>query len=803
MLNKLYIFLPLLLIFAGCKDGVIETPPELNTTSSISLISSSSSSVSSTSTIIPYINSSSSIEQSRPSSSSSASSLGTSTIDNIPPHITLLGNNPLLIIQGSDFVDPGATAYDGKDGNVSVYSDANISTTTLQEYIITYSASDNSNNKATATRVVKIVLAEDIEAPFITILGNNPLILDINESYVEYGANVVDNVDTNLSVSISGEVNSSQEGNYSIVYSVIDSNNNESNATRKVIVQGTNHMPIVTNVVINNTPRVDNSIEVSYTYFDEDSDAEGNSLIVFSTQSTQLQSSTSKTLALTKALEREYISVSITPIDDKGLQGVSVESNTSVKVLSQYEEQVTLPKCDANNTQVLFITQEADWSKINDANKSIFCVKAGDYMAGGVKVLTQSGTANAKRYIILDNNNNTHPGLLNDNELAKVGFIIDNANYWVIDRMAFTESLDTTNPILVKNSDNNIINRYFMNNVGNGIYIYPDSDNNTVQNCRIQRDKFDLNYDRAAIGLNSNSNLNENVTINIKNNKILNNEVYNFVDGFQAIRSGWLDNNGTILLTINVNYEGTIVDNNHFYIDSTIYTDCNGTHDSAGKCAYAENGIDIKAGSSNVNNPMIISNNTIWGYRKSDTNNSSLSDPGVGVVVHYNVTNVEMKNNIIFDSAVGINILDPSSLVAAAQNFHVDNTILYNIIGHGIYIADTNDTTVENSLFQNFINQDADVYSSIYWLLSYRNNRLDVNSNIISNADDRKARIADTNDSTYTNNTLFDAIGGDLNATAYTIEATDPTLGYQDLVFKTDTYTNTPREIRLERVLKP
>jgi len=105
--------------------------------------------------------------------------------------------------------------------------------------------------------------------------------------------------------------------------------------------------------------------------------------------------------------------------------------------------------------------------------------------------------------------------------------------------------------------------------------------------------------------------------------------------------------------TLNLNYEGTIVDNNHMYINNEIYTDCNGNHDINGECAYAENAIDLKAGSNNPNNPIIISNNKMWGFRKSDRTNSYLGDPGAAIPIHYNVKNVLIRDNLIFDSVLG------------------------------------------------------------------------------------------------------------------------------------------------------
>ena len=44
-----------------------------------------------------------------------------------------------------------------------------------------------------------------------------------------------------------------------------------------------------------------------------------------------------------------------------------------------YETPVTLPVCDSQNPKVLFISQDSHWSKINQKDKTIFCVYPGNY----------------------------------------------------------------------------------------------------------------------------------------------------------------------------------------------------------------------------------------------------------------------------------------------------------------------------------------------------------------------------------------------------------------------------------------
>lgn len=78
--------------------------------------------------------------------------------------------------------------------------------------------------------------SRDTLPPVITILGDNPLQIAINSTYTELGATAVDNVDGSVSVSTSGEVDTSRVGRYEIVYLSRDNAGNNSTATRVVNV---------------------------------------------------------------------------------------------------------------------------------------------------------------------------------------------------------------------------------------------------------------------------------------------------------------------------------------------------------------------------------------------------------------------------------------------------------------------------------------------------------------------------------------------------------------------------------------
>ncbi len=76
--------------------------------------------------------------------------------DTIKPIITLIGNNPDTIMQNKSYNDPGATATDNVDGNITnkITKLSILDTSKIGTYIITYSVSDLAGNKATQVRTV-------------------------------------------------------------------------------------------------------------------------------------------------------------------------------------------------------------------------------------------------------------------------------------------------------------------------------------------------------------------------------------------------------------------------------------------------------------------------------------------------------------------------------------------------------------------------------------------------------------------------------------------------------------------------
>ena len=152
--------------------------------------------------------------------------------DTTPPTITLSGDAEMRVEQGTEFTDPGASANDDNDGEVTVSVSGTVDTATAGVYTLTYTATDAAGNEATAERVVTV---SDTTAPTITLNGSDSITLEADAAYTEQGATAVDSVDGTLEVVITGSVGSAA-GTYTLTYTATDAAGNSSQVQRVVTV---------------------------------------------------------------------------------------------------------------------------------------------------------------------------------------------------------------------------------------------------------------------------------------------------------------------------------------------------------------------------------------------------------------------------------------------------------------------------------------------------------------------------------------------------------------------------------------
>jgi hypothetical protein len=154
---------------------------------------------------------------------------------NHAPVITLVGENPLTVLQNTVFTDPGATAFDLEDGTITPSATGTVNTSTLGAYSIIYTASDSQGATATpVTRVVNVVPEGGCTsncggttntAPVVTLLGLDPMTVIQNTVFTDPGATAFDLEDGTITPLATGTVNTSLLGAYVITYNATDSQN--------------------------------------------------------------------------------------------------------------------------------------------------------------------------------------------------------------------------------------------------------------------------------------------------------------------------------------------------------------------------------------------------------------------------------------------------------------------------------------------------------------------------------------------------------------------------------------------------
>ncbi len=160
---------------------------------------------------------------------------------NAAPTLTLNGAQRLSVEKGTTFVDPGVTALDETGADLTplvVVSGDTVDTSKTGTYTLYYDVKDAWGNAAeTVTRTV-VVHEHDAEPPVIYLNGASVVRIHQNSTWEDPGAYAIDNLDTDVSVTIGGEtVNTAILGQYTVTYDAVDiTGNRAKQATRTVIV---------------------------------------------------------------------------------------------------------------------------------------------------------------------------------------------------------------------------------------------------------------------------------------------------------------------------------------------------------------------------------------------------------------------------------------------------------------------------------------------------------------------------------------------------------------------------------------
>jgi len=240
-------------------------------------------------------------------------------------------------------------------------------------------------------------------------------------------------------------------------------------------------------------------------------------------------------------------------------------------------------------------------------------------------------------------------------------------------------------------SNNNTLDFCLIEQVikANGVRIF-NSSNNTIQRCVI-RDKIE-GFKGDNIGVTVYASKDRNA----RNNRIVDNEIYDVTDGVHLVyQVKSAPKTGEV--------PGTIIDNNDLYITRKLYRQKNGE-----ELSCAEDGIDIKVGTNSTRpeDKVLVSNNRIWGFRTTDKACGG-GGHGAGIAIHRNAKNILIENNVIFDVSRGISIARGHHTYKneRVENIEIRNNILYDIqetaSGAGFALVVGADIIIESNTIKN------------------------------------------------------------------------------------------------------
>lgn len=368
---------------------------------------------------------------------------------------------------------------------------------------------------------------------------------------------------------------------------------------------------------------------------------------------------------------------------------------------NEYLEIVDIPAYNSGDPSHLLITEgNGNWTSanLNSTTYKHFYVEPGDY-SSSVMTLTADGTENDRRSMSLYNGNDIHPASLLDAEQANIQIRLNGASYWDIDRMSCINPPSVDRYWIINGSSYNTMNKFHLKEYYYGINITHGCNYNTIQKSYINNMTHAGRVsDNVGIAITTGD---YGAGTTVIGTKIIENDIRNANDGFQLVVSSSVGSS-------TVNYEGTIVDGNKIWMDGDAYTD--GTYgeewldspadtvpnpnfelystdvgfDNSNGSNYmvAENAIDLKSGSLNANNPVIVSNNMFWGFISSDYTAYGSQSGGVGssTVFHYGVHNVIFTKNIVLECGIMGGVTNSGDGTYSSQGVEFSHNIAYKML---------------------------------------------------------------------------------------------------------------------------
>jgi Domain of unknown function (DUF5011)/Bacterial Ig-like domain len=158
--------------------------------------------------------------------------------DQSAPVVTLQWSGSISLLQGSSYIEDGATWTDNIDGSggIATASSGIVDTSTLGTYTLEYTYTDMAGNIGnTVTRTINIT---DGTPPVVTLSGSANMTIAHGGSYIEQWATWTDTIDwsgTLVSPSL-WSVDTNSVGTYYLDYTITDTSSNISNTVTRTVV---------------------------------------------------------------------------------------------------------------------------------------------------------------------------------------------------------------------------------------------------------------------------------------------------------------------------------------------------------------------------------------------------------------------------------------------------------------------------------------------------------------------------------------------------------------------------------------
>ncbi len=159
-------------------------------------------------------------------------------VDTVAPELTLTGNTELTVSAIGHFSEPGFSATDNYNGDITASVKAEQTKTEENKYIITYTVADSSGNTAKAQRIVHI---KDIVKPRLSSNKGTFINVAKGSEFILPTVTATDDLDGDITskIQFSGSVDTANSGVYKLDYSVTDNAGN----TAYMSVQVNVYMP--------------------------------------------------------------------------------------------------------------------------------------------------------------------------------------------------------------------------------------------------------------------------------------------------------------------------------------------------------------------------------------------------------------------------------------------------------------------------------------------------------------------------------------------------------------------------------